>query len=263
MEMIRVSKSTIDSLVCFYFGITLDGKNEKENNIIRRLAERAFIDATNQGAFNTKANKVPLEEKNKAREEAIDIVVKRLKNYNATNSREEFKKWHEESCNEIKNAYKTINEQYCADGDALFSYGNVQKLLNMTIKYIYLLGTINGYDDLDKSLSVTAAKLLKDEMYLDIPIDSFIIQAFWEDEEKKYDEIIELILKDDWKNKWTESSIRNKKRYSYSVDKYKPWSTWSQDLYYQVSDKIYELIDCPIKWECDAWIGISKKRKGW
>ena len=59
MEMIRVSKSTIDSLVCFYFGITLDGKNEKENNIIRRLAERAFIDATNQGAFNTKANKVP------------------------------------------------------------------------------------------------------------------------------------------------------------------------------------------------------------
>ena len=45
---ITINKITLDSLIFFYFGFTLD---EDFDYILNRIVEKAYGDATNQGAY--------------------------------------------------------------------------------------------------------------------------------------------------------------------------------------------------------------------
>ena len=89
--------------------------------------------------------------------EAVNVIFKEeipIINESNITSSEEFNSWHCKVCGNIKNLYK--------ENDIKFTYGQAQKWLNMTIKYLYLFG---GY---------TFDSVFE---YLHIPIDNYIFNA--------------------------------------------------------------------------------------
>ena len=103
-----------------------------------------------------------------------------------------------------------------------FYYGQAQKWINMSIKYMWLIGLIN------------------DESELEPPIDSFIM--------KGASDFVEFPLYPD-----------GEKKGKYSEGKTMPWSKLSKDETKDIQKGISDGIknppyDAPIKWECDTWI---------
>lgn len=131
-----------------------------------------------------------------------------------------------------------------------FYFGQAQKWINMTVKYMWLLGILDFADD--------------DEF--DVPLDGFIMKAAYEKhgivfprDEKAYNEEYykQSVHVPDLSESW--------KGYSQSLSM--PWSKLEKDEY----DKIQQCIKCQTKkknedlmlWECEAWIeqALSEKAK--
>lgn len=121
------------SLVYFCFGVT---ENDDCDTMLTKLINKAYFDATQQGAFNTllKDDKEKKDAKEIVRPDVIDYLKTRILT-KLTKKKEKYDKWHEDTCKEIINKYSKINSS-----EIKFSYGNAQKLLNMTMKYLYMLG---------------------------------------------------------------------------------------------------------------------------
>lgn len=258
----NTDKIIIDSLVYFYFGITLDDNKIKDVSILESLIQRAYKDATLQKAFVIPAhdNGISSEEIQDAQNTASDYIKKTLTNYSRKGSRSNFETWHSKTCDKLMKLYNSINK----DGE-LFSYGNAQKWINMTLKYIFLLGSIDEYEDMDSQFKKIACEIVADKRVLDIPIDSYIIQYLWEN----YDGIASALINWDGKSKELSITKRNGKKYKFDSvypTKIPSWSSWKRDFYIRISNAIHDIIkaenECPIYWESKAWIEISKKRKG-
>ena len=85
----------------------------------------------------------------------LDTEIKKLVNGSIT-SEKEFDKWHEQLCKKIIDEYKKLKIQ--------LSYGQAQKWVNMTIKYLYIL-EVEGY---------TFDSVFEN---LHIPIDNYVFDA--------------------------------------------------------------------------------------
>lgn len=234
----------IKSLVFFFFGFTDEDDIEI---ILTKIVEKAYFDATQQGAFNTLLrsddNRIFAFE---AKKNVTNMIIKYLRqNYSEIpNVQKEFNKWHEKKCDEIKNEYWKLNKS-----EEKFTYGNAQKLLNMTMKYSYMLAQI-GINNKDMDGILKKAREL--EGVLHVPIDSYIIDAIWMDTK------IDLPIKDGYKEE-----IRSKD-YKTPSDYVKGWSTWNKNDYTSVQsslcDYIKEKKENPIVWEEQRWIEIAKIR---
>ena len=134
------------------------------------------------------------------------------------------------------------------DGFDKFYFGQAQKWVNMTLKYLYLLGLIDSDDNLP------------------IPIDSYIIDATWEIENFS----LPLPLKD-------KESTNRKYKYNKPSDYVVAWSKWTNKLinkkdkgeYDLLQEKIEKIVKSdgknyktPLDWEHENWIRIAEKRKG-
>ena len=119
---------------------------------------------------------------------------------------------------------KTINDTNKRN-DTCFYYGQAQKWINMTLKYLWLLG------------------LVPDESKLDIPIDSYIMQAASEQFDIKFPT-------DDKKN--------NNKYAIYNERKTMPWSKFSKKEYDLFQKDIKQQCgEKPLTWEHNAWINVA------
>lgn len=125
-----------------------------------------------------------------------------------------------------------------------FSFGQIQKWINMTLKYLYLLGLIDSDENLQ------------------IPIDSYIIDAAWEIEG------LDLPLK---------PKAKRESKYTRPSDYVMAWSRWTNKLGTEKSKGEYDLLQetiieivksdannykSPLDWEHKNWIRIAEKRKG-
>ena len=111
-----------------------------------------------------------------------------------------------------------------------FHFGQVQKWVNMTLKYLYLLGIVKDEDDVKA---------------LHIPIDSYIMKAL------------------------TENEIKFPKQSgdygSYSDSNSVKWSRLNEDEYKKIVEeyrKTSSIGKNPIMWEHNAWIKQAEKEKG-
>ena len=128
------------------------------------------------------------------------------------------------------------------DGCDKFYFGQAQKWVNMTLKYLYLLGLI----DSDKNLH--------------IPIDSYILEAIWDKRDlnikiprnKKTD-------KEDKEIYSEEKYKEHREKYCYSDEKVKSWSQWDKEDYVSLRKNFSNY---NMDWEHENWIRISEKRKG-
>ena len=224
-------KNALDFLLYSYFGITSDSEKEELSNA---ALEKAYFDATQQGAFNTLVPKGKRESARKAYDEALKVLKGKLENCAFDN----YAEWHHSTCEDVCKKYK---EQ----GLNCFTYGNAQKWVNMTMKYLYLFDSL-GLKNRPIIIDEAKAKCLH------VPVDSYIIESVW-DKNVELPLIKEKLLKDRTKGK-------------YNNEKVKAWSKW-EDNEYQIFQKSLrkalneESEPIPIDWEGPAWIKQAKDRK--
>ena len=236
-DKIYVKKETLDSLIFFYFGFTLD---EDFDYILDRIVEKAYVDATNQGAFNTKAESSKAQLAKYGKDGSKEFLINQIKKILNENDIQ-FNDWHEETCDELVNIYEN-NEL-----KDIFTYGNAQKWVNMTLKYIYLLGGIS--ENYAEKFAQSVSKIRGYSADFHIPIDSYIIDVLWKKEN------VPLPFKD---------GIEKVRSNNYAIpsEYIKGWSNWHKDEYISVVKELRKIQDNdPIKWETENWIKRAKERK--
>lgn len=269
-EIRKGFENAIDFLMFSYFGISLEDGEDREQ-ILDAAVKRAYIDATQQGSYNAM-----LKGKNKdASKEIKDKAIQRLKEavdelLSNKVLAESYSAWHQKMCKEICMLYEGvifINKK--ENEEKAFSYGNAQKWVNMTMKYIYILHAVYK----EKAAKCDFCNTYGDQIDilmcdLDVPVDSYILKSAskkYKDCEKAYGFDMEIPNR--------EMIVRNGKEVElpakgpYSDEKTKPWSKWSKEEYDDFQKELKKRIKdkfpgtFPIEWEGSAWIEIAKKRK--
>lgn len=213
-----------------YFNIT---KGDSMNDILRKCANKAYMDLCRTIKFKTDDGNIKAEYKAKICDMLVNEYNALCNAVNACSSENEeqeiFDKEHNRICEEIIKTYSEISD---------FTYGQAQKWLNMMLKYVLLIEE----DPILKS-------------YLHIPVDSYIMQSVGSDNPKlKYCLKLECIpQKNCTVGKYSESSS-------------KPWSKWSYKEYIAFQNCIRKAISessysSPIEWENEAWIEVAEYRK--
>jgi hypothetical protein len=238
-------KIAIEFLLWSYFKLTT--KDSKEE-IVEKCISRAYSDATNQGAYNAIRDKET---------DSGASYHEELKEHILSSAIEDFEEWHKEICREMTECYKNVKMKSSQDGSA-FTYGNAQKWLNMTIKYLFIvnlamemLGAAEDFRDFYR-------RKFKDfEGYFHVPIYRYIIESLWKKEDTVEDTSKWLCLKEKTRKDGTLGA--------YSADKHKVWSQFNEVDYQKVKkhidDKISEEGVSPMRWENEKWIGVANRRE--
>lgn len=165
---VNVDKDILDFLKAIYFGDISDP--------LKAASSRAYRDMNRTIRFNGLPDATRLE----LREKVNCIFVKELSalNSNYIKSQQAYDDWHRQICDEIKILYQ--------ESGIAFTYGHAQKWLNMTIKYLYVLG-IDSFDDVFEYLHIPL-----DNYVFDIAQDTLGIKrptavwSSWDDYEEQY-----------------------------------------------------------------------------
>ena len=200
---------------------------------IKKAIIKAYEDATNEGAYNTLFKKTIEAEKLKqlksaserARNDSAKFLFLQIQKLSALASN--YKEWHKNTCDGL---YKKYSKVCLNENEPFFTYGNAQKWVNMTMKYLWLLGLLDNTVDCER---------------LHIPIDSFIIDAMWSDQN------VNLPLR-------PENGDRSK-TYAKPSDHVLGWSQWNDKMYEDFRSDLPEKYS--LYWENDAWIEQAEKRK--
>ena len=123
IEYVSVDKDSLDFLKVIYFGAITDSYDA--------ASFRAYRDFNRTLRFgNTEAVY-----RKELREKATTVLKKRISaiDRDGAASQAEFDSWHKETCDLIQRVYTSAGIE--------FSYGQAQKWLNMTIKYLYIVGS--------------------------------------------------------------------------------------------------------------------------
>ncbi len=156
----------------------------------------------------------------------------------------DFEEWHKVTCNKIIDIYG-VDKLVMREGNARtdrpskLTYGQAQKWLNMTLKYLWLLDRLDIIDNEKDSSTIREF-----QSYFHVPLDSYVLR---------------YITKQD-KNKKCPFSSENDNglRDEYSFEGL--WgSTWSQiddvDKYYELQQRISLAVGekTPLEWELEHW----------
>lgn len=169
-------KNAIDFLMWSYFNLTLDD-GDNVDRILNTCIRKAYLDATQQGAYNTLIPK----EKKALRDCSSQVEIAagrslRRKIDSLRECKDKFNQWHGETCKEIKEQYTEINS---TERGELFSYGNAQKWVNMALKYVYTLywlyKAFSSECEFCRKYGQMVSQYTKE---FHVPIDSFMIEAY-------------------------------------------------------------------------------------
>ena len=146
---IKVDVEILKFLIGICFG--------KYNDKYKAAANRAYLDMNRTLRFDKKTDL----DRDKLRNDVVSLlkneIIAFMKN-KAFCRQEDFDSWHFNICGEIKSIYQKE--------DISFTYGQAQKWINMTFKYLYILR------------NEEVLKILK---YLHVPLDRYIINAAYKE----------------------------------------------------------------------------------
>ena len=237
---IKLNEAAKKFLLYSYFGITAKDLNDKFK-IITICAQRAYLDLSRTLTFkpefkDVKVNGKVVKNKSEERKAFKDEICKIIKDGVwdlIKSSPGDYDIDHDSLCKQLKEAskkYCKVNKNTKNDG---ITYGQAQKWLNMTIKYMWLLGIWES--DFKNLIEV-----------IHVPVDSYIIEAVWEYKS------VDLPLKEKSNRKY---------HYTNPSEYVKAWSQWNEYDYTNFQKSLREHLDVPpIEWEGPAWIEIAKER---
>lgn len=140
---VEIDKDIVEFLKVAYFGYFSDE--------ISAASSRAYRDMSRTIRFNNLLNEDRLLLREKVttifKDEILILRTSEISNQN------EFDLWHKNLCNRIIETYR--------DQEIKLTYGQAQKWINMTIKYLYVL----GYSSFENVFD-----------YLHIPVDNYIFE---------------------------------------------------------------------------------------
>lgn len=242
MKQSEICKIKIEYAIefLFYSCFRLD-LNSSTYDIVTSAIDIAYLDAVQQGAYNTL---VPDNMKDKSAE-IKGLAKTQILEFLSSVSLEDYRIKHDTCCDNLVNLYVDIRNKNNSELQA-FTFGNAQKWVNMTTKYIYLICVVfsNTAEQHPFKESIYS-KFIDFENILEIPIDSFVLEKIWNDLPQ-----VELPLKN--------NRNRNGK---WSSEKVIPWSQWNRDMYVSFRNSFLKTVHNPIAWENTAWIEIAEKRK--
>lgn len=227
-------RGPIDFLMWSYFNLTLDD-GDNLDRILGNSLRKAYLDATRRRAYNTL---IPENEDalKKASEDAEISGGQILRDRILTlleGGVEEFETWHKETCSEVKKAYEGVKK----NGKELFSYGNAQKWVNMTLKYIYLLyGLYQAFSPECRFCREYGSAIEKYAREFHAPADSYIVKE------------LGLNKVSVW-SKWNDNK------------EVKAWSKWSGNEYDNYQKSLKETVqsgESQLEWEGPRWIKAAK-----
>lgn len=137
----KVDKDILDFLKAIYFG--------DFTNPINAASSRAYRDMNRTIRFNGLPDAIRLALREKVKD-VFEVEIQNLTS-NKITSQDEFDTWHRNVSDMIKNLY-------FVEGVNL-TYGHTQKWINMTIKYLYMLGA-DSFDGVFE--------------FLHIPLDNYV-----------------------------------------------------------------------------------------
>lgn len=228
-------QALMDFLIYSYFKIVpkeiySDGnETDYPDYCIKKAIMKAYEDATNEGAYNTLFKKTIGAEKldelkaasEAARKASAKFLLSQIQMLSSFAS--DYDEWHHNTCKGLRDKYSEI----CLEKDApFFTYGNAQKWVNMSMKYIWMLG-----------LLPTEVP----ETDLHVPIDSYILQKLKE-------------------NNVPEVTGTGETFYY----KGRAWSAMTdyEKEYLELQKEIRRIASPnPIQWENNAWIRAAERRK--
>ena len=262
--------SAMDDFLWYsYFGITREeirADNEEDKEKAQNACiQRAYLDLCRTLKYSRSVDGLKEKEKNGEKEYAKQyrdskkaFLEKeknciRLKIKALFKNGKDFDGWHKCTCGKLidiaKDSSTKNNELLFGEG---FSYGQAQKWLNMTLKYMWLMGFWNNDEEMNEKI-IDALHVPVDDYILEAALDSEILNppikareglrsvcwSRWNYEGKKCeDEKCE-----DKKNKCTDSYKGN----------YIKFQRYIQENKGENKNRI--------EWEQKAWIKIAKNRK--
>ena len=168
MMKIDVDKDILDFLKAIYFG--------DFSNSMKAASSRAYRDMNRTIRFNALPSSVRIE----LREQVTCVLDKEIKHLvgGDIKTKEQFDSWHHTTCMQIREKYR--------DQEVLLTFGQAQKWLNMTIKYLYVLEEYT-FDDVFGFLHIPLDNYVfdvaRDVLQIERPI---IAWSRWDDYEKQY-----------------------------------------------------------------------------
>lgn len=262
--------NAVDFLMYSCFKTTFEDGTDA---LVDRSMALAWNDATMQGALNSLIPKDDVVRKdakerfhNKWTEREKGALLPKLINGFKEG---DFDEWHESRCDDLVKDY---------GDEELFTFGNAQKWVNMTMKYLYLIASLALFYTSDKQndssqqyLTLVGSDVLSISDDLQVPVDSFIIgevlrllankTSALEDENvdktiADYLPILESRGTSNYRCIWD---------YKRPVERVIPWSKWTKEDYEKFRLKLPSLLKengiegDPIDWEGPAWISASKR----
>ena len=236
MSQFVCNEKLLDFLLYSYFECD---REENEEEVIQKCARRAYRDLARTVKYAHPASELEKAKagsglaafKNIQKKRILDVCEDMAQSiYACKEGFNKFNSWHEKKCNWI---IGKMNETYDGGKKFLkkdFTYGQAQKWLNMTLKYLWLL------DRLPKGIKARS---------LHVPIDRFILEKLKET------------------GKFNDTITNSGETFSYNGE---TWSSMSDIRSYKTLQKEIKKIAreanlLPIEWESLAWLEIAKSRK--
>lgn len=229
-----------------YFGITPD---KDYNTKIQKCIERAYrdlnrtIDFTySQSVLDKKSDKTLskdarekyIDAKQKFKSDLMESIKKAVTNLPKDLEENSFRKWHKALCDTIVRCNPDVeglpNVKVLENN---LYYGQAQKWVNMTLKYMWLMGLLED-SNIQKQLCV--------------PVDNYILKILKELCDKDVDPFVIVKDGDTYKVKQKNGNT------AYS------WSKFPNAcFYYGLDDKIKAIIgeEMPLNWENRVWLKAS------
>lgn len=131
-----------------------DSDNSKEHDDIRAAADKAYGDMARH-TLHIVDSSAREELKNQGIEKLVELIRSGEKTKGL-----DFDKWHKNACESLRQIYtnQTTND------NGTLTYGQAQKWVNMTIKYLDIIYAVCGFDDCETPL----------ERVAHLPIDSIM-----------------------------------------------------------------------------------------
>lgn len=268
------SEELLDFLTFSYFGFTYSEiikMSLKEKAVI--CARRAYLDLARTltyqkkktGANDNQQTDAEQKENTAFKEDICVCLGERISAFlgsqksNNTLSRDEFNKWHDDVCSCITACGEKSADLACRQSkkkeNKQFYYGQAQKWLNMTLKYMTLLNV---------------EEVLNVRDLLHVPIDQYILKAAAEEKNRGEHSLKKMIAP-----KNHNGDDKADKLIYFSDGTTQPWSQLNRldyiDLQKDIRREIIECkkekannwkdISCPLDWESKVWIEQAKLEK--
>ena len=242
---IMVEQKSVRILNFLYYnllGITIEEiKNKSDEYIIKKCANRAYLDLCRTLKFTEEYNN----SKVRFSEYIINnVIINEIKNLlkkcgTSVINTEGFDCWHNELCENINKKANEYNYLVCdsSDNNKKFHYGQAQKWVNMTLKYMFIT---EKWPECFENI----------KCFLHAPIDNYILEGVWNE---KWIDVLEIV-------NIKEFDVEKK----FDSDKFKPWSKWNQELYKKFIKRLRNKVKNQnlIEWETKTWLDVARDKSG-